>query len=51
MHIVFTKAFEMMYPVFKELCRPYAQLLPWQHTLYLSLNFITDVCAFDCITC
>ena len=31
-HPVFTKAFEMRYHVFKEVCSPYAQLLPWQHT-------------------
>ena len=52
-HHVFTKAFEMRYPVFKEVCSPYAQLLPWQHALYVSLNFISlrTICAFDCITC
>ena len=50
-HLVFTKAFEMRYPVFKEVCSSYAQLLPWQQTLYVSLNFIRTVCAFDCITC
>ena len=50
-HPVFTKAFEMRYPVFKEVCSLYAQLLQWQHTLYVSLNFIRTVCAFDCITC
>ena len=50
-HPVFTKAFEMRYPVFKEVCSPNAQLLPWQHTLFVSLNFIRTVCAFDCITC
>ena len=33
-HPVFTKAFEMRYHVLKEDCSPYAQLLPWQHTLY-----------------
>ena len=26
-HPMFTKAFEMRYPVFKEVCSPYAQLL------------------------
>ena len=24
----------------KEMCSPYAQLLPWQHTLYVSLDFL-----------
>ena len=42
---LFTKAFEMRYPVLKEVCSPYAQLLPWQHALYVSLNFIRTVCA------
>ena len=50
-HPVFTKAFEMRYPVSKEVCSPYAQLLPWKHTLYILLNFIRTVCAFDCVTC
>ena len=50
-HPVFTKAFEMRYSVLKEVCSPYAQLLPWQHTLYVSPNFIRTVCAFECITC
>ena len=50
-HPVFTKAFETRYPVFKKVCSPYAQPLPWQHALYISLNFIKTVCAFDCITC
>ena len=36
---------------FKEVCSPYAQLLPWQHTLYISLTFIRTVSAFDCIIC
>ena len=49
-HPVFTKAFEMWYPVLKEMYSPYAQLLQWQHTLYVSLNFIRTICAFDCIT-
>ena len=31
---MFTKSFEMRYPVLKEVCSPYAKLLPWQHTLY-----------------
>ena len=31
-HSVFTKAFEMRYPVLKVMYSPYAQLLPWQHT-------------------
>ena len=43
---MFTKAFEMRYPVFKEVGSPYAQLLPWQHTLFVSLNLIRTVCAF-----
>ena len=34
---VFTKAFEMRYPVLKVKYSPYAQLLPWQLTLYVSL--------------
>ena len=42
-HLLFTIAFEMRYPVFKEVCSPYAQLLPWQHTLYVSLNLIRTV--------
>ena len=50
-HHVFTKAFEMRYPVLKEMYSPYAQLLPWQHTLYVSLNFIRTICAFDRTTC
>ena len=49
-HTVFTKAFEMSYPVLKKVGSPYAQLLPWQHTLYLSLTFIINVCVFDCGT-
>ena len=40
---MFTKAFEMRYPVLKEVCSQYAQLLPWQLTLYVSLNFIRTV--------
>ena len=50
-HSVFTKASEMRYPVLKVMYSPYAQLLPWQHTLAVSLNFIRYICAFDCITC
>ena len=50
-HPVFTNAFEMRYPVLKEVCSPYAQLLPWKQTVYVSLYFIRTVCAFDCITC
>ena len=50
-HLMVTKAFEVRYPVFKEVCSQNAQLLPWQHTLYVSLNFIKTVCAFDCNTC
>ena len=48
---VFTKTFEMRYPVLKEVCSLYVQLFPWQHTLYVSLYFIRTVCAFNCITC
>ena len=50
-HPVFTIAFEMRSPVLTEVCSPYAQLFPWQHTFYVSLNFIRTVGAFDCITC
>ena len=47
---VFTIAFEMRYPILKVMYGPYAQLLPWQHTLYVPLNFIRTICAFDCTT-
>ena len=38
-HPVFTKALEMTNPVLKEVDSQVTQLLPWQHTLYSSLNF------------
>ena len=39
----------MRYPVLKVMYSLYAQLLPWQHTLYVSLNVIRTICAFDCV--
>ena len=50
-HPMFTKAFEMRYPALKVMYSPYAQPLPWQHTLYVSLNFIRTIFSFDCIAC
>ena len=50
-HPVFTKAFEMRFPFLKVMYSPYAQLLPWQHTLYGLLKSIRTIFAFDCITC
>ena len=48
-HPVFTKAFEMRYPVLKVTYSPYAQLLPWQHcnmyVVYLFLYFVYLVSA------
>ena len=52
-HTAFTKAFEIRYPALKEVGTPYAQLLPWQHTLYFSVSFIRNirnVCFFDYVT-
>ena len=50
-HPVFTKAFEIRYPVLKEMDSPYAQLLPWQHTVNVSFSFIKTIGAFNCIIC
>ena len=41
-HHVFTKAFEMRYPVLKVMYSQYAQLLPWQHTFFYTYHLISS---------
>ena len=36
--------FKMMYRDLKEVCGAEAQMLSWQHTSYLSLNFVRNIC-------
>ena len=39
----------MTYLALKEVGGAEAQMLPWQHTSYLSLNVVRDICGFDSI--
>ena len=39
----------MTYFALKEVGSVEAQMLPWQQTLYLSLNFVRNICGFDSI--
>ena len=41
----------MMQCALKEVGAAEAQMLPWQHTSYLSLNFVRNICGFDSIIC
>ena len=41
----------MMYFALKEVGSAETQTLSWQHTSYLSLNFVRNICGFDNIIC
>ena len=41
----------MNYVALKEVGSAEAQTLPWQHTSYLSLDFVRNICGFDSIIC
>ena len=41
----------MTYLALKEVGSVEAQMLPWQHTLYFSLNLVRNIYGFDSIIC
>ena len=41
----------MMYLALKEVGSVEAQMLPWQHTSYFSLNLVRNIYGFDSTIC